>query len=229
MPERHPIPAPALPIDHDGFVAGDNGPIPSPERIGTLYVRQGAGRPSRRVPVVRCGCGARVECHSHWASACACGVGYDRDGWRLSPASAGARTPASASTSARGPTVRPGPTSTKTPHPPSPGEPWGSPSPVPQPHGPAHGRPEETAMSEPGFPYGFPRRSWTDFCPTNWRHRPIVPRCVNSELGWFNQECGRDAVFVGTHKDGHESCYCAPCAEHGIEARRAVGLRPLYG
>jgi hypothetical protein len=85
MPGRLPTPASALPIDHDGFVAGDNGPIPSPERIGTLYVQQGPGRASRRIPVVRCGCGARVECHSHWASACACGAEYDRDGWRLMP------------------------------------------------------------------------------------------------------------------------------------------------
>lgn len=82
---HHPVSAPARPIDLDGFVAGDNGPIPSPERIGTLYVQQGAGWPSRRVPVVRCRCSARIECHSTWSNACACGAEYDADGWRLMP------------------------------------------------------------------------------------------------------------------------------------------------
>lgn len=82
-------------------------------------------------------------------------------------------------------------------------------------------------MTATCFPLGFPRQAWTDFCPVNWRDRPIVPRCVNSEPGTYGHECGRDATTVGTHPDGHESCYCDRCAAHGIEARRAVDLRLL--
>jgi hypothetical protein len=52
-------------------------------------------------------------------------------------------------------------------------------------------------------------------------------RCSNSEAGWFNQECGRPATWLG-YKEGRPYDglygwgYCDRCKEHGREARDVV-------
>ena len=44
------------------------------------------GLPPRRVPVVRCDCGAEVECEDGWANDCpGCGTEYNGAGQRLAP------------------------------------------------------------------------------------------------------------------------------------------------
>ncbi len=43
--------------------------------------------------------------------------------------------------------------------------------------------------------------------------------CTNAEPGTFNHECGKPAVWAGTHKSGHVQNFCAACKVSGYEAR----------
>ena len=58
-------------------------------------------------------------------------------------------------------------------------------------------------------------------------------KCHNSEPGWFNQECGKPAAWIGS-KAGFESGFCQQCRDLGYEARgfgawRAVPLQCREG
>lgn len=45
-------------------------------------------RPPKRVPVVRCDCGAKVHCEDGWANECdRCGTEYNGSGQQLAPRS----------------------------------------------------------------------------------------------------------------------------------------------
>jgi hypothetical protein len=44
-------------------------------------------------------------------------------------------------------------------------------------------------------------------------------RCINSEPGTFNHECGKRAAWIGTNGNGHRACFCDDCKERGHEAR----------
>ena len=57
--------------------------------------------------------------------------------------------------------------------------------------------------------------------------------CHNSEPGWFNQECGKAAAWIGG-KEGFEMGFCEACRRDGWEASafrtwRPVGLRCVGG
>ena len=47
-------------------------------------------------------------------------------------------------------------------------------------------------------------------------------RCHNSEPGWYNQECGKPAVWIGTKASGFRSGFCARCRTEGWERRDYV-------
>ena len=56
--------------------------------LSYTYEDRGAGRLPRRVPVVRCSCGAKVECRDSWANECSrCGTEFNGSGQRLNPRS----------------------------------------------------------------------------------------------------------------------------------------------
>lgn len=43
-------------------------------------------------------------------------------------------------------------------------------------------------------------------------------RCVNSEPGTFNHECGQPATWIATNIDtGFRACFCDDCKERGYE------------
>ena len=42
-------------------------------------------------------------------------------------------------------------------------------------------------------------------------------KCHNSEAGWYNQECGKPAVWLGTKANGFQSGFCARCRTDGWE------------
>lgn len=52
-------------------------------------------------------------------------------------------------------------------------------------------------------------------------------RCTNSEPGTFNHECGRPALYAGTHASGHVQYFCADCRSRGYEARHIKAWRDL--
>ena len=41
--------------------------------------------------------------------------------------------------------------------------------------------------------------------------------CHNSEAGWYNQECGKPAVWLGTKTSGWVSGFCDACKRDGRE------------
>jgi hypothetical protein len=50
------------------------------------YIEEDRGptRPPKRIPVVKCGCGRKVECHD-FTNTCDCGADYNFGGQRLAP------------------------------------------------------------------------------------------------------------------------------------------------
>lgn len=44
-------------------------------------------------------------------------------------------------------------------------------------------------------------------------------RCTNANHGTFNHECGKPAVWIGTHASGHRQYFCLDCKDNGDEAR----------
>lgn len=43
-------------------------------------------------------------------------------------------------------------------------------------------------------------------------------RCINSEPGTFNHECGKPALWIGQTLDGREACFCEDCRWNGHES-----------
>lgn len=43
--------------------------------------------------------------------------------------------------------------------------------------------------------------------------------CTNSNHGTYNHECGKPAVWIGTHANGHRQRFCLDCKTNGDEAR----------
>lgn len=52
-------------------------------------------------------------------------------------------------------------------------------------------------------------------------------KCHNSEPGWFNQECGKPAMWIGTSRSGFKVGYCLRCRAEGFEARGVVKWEPV--
>lgn len=51
-------------------------------------------------------------------------------------------------------------------------------------------------------------------------------KCANSEAGWYNQECGKPAMWIGTHASGHRQAFCLACRAEGREARGVKKWEP---
>lgn len=55
----------------------------------------------------------------------------------------------------------------------------------------------------------------------------IMP-CRNSELGWYNQECGKPSVWVGRSiRSGDVVGMCDDCRRHGRERNGVADWRPV--
>jgi len=52
-------------------------------------------------------------------------------------------------------------------------------------------------------------------------------RCHNAQPGTFNHECGKPAQWVGTKRNGFQTCFCDACRRFGYEAR-AIGIWERY-
>lgn len=55
----------------------------------------------------------------------------------------------------------------------------------------------------------------------------MTARCTNSEPGTFNHECGKPAIWAGTHPGGHVQNFCEACKASGYEARPVVSWRKI--
>lgn len=51
----------------------------------------------------------------------------------------------------------------------------------------------------------------------NFLNVPRDEACTNSQPGSFNAECGKRAVWIGTHESGHRQRFCERCKTHGAE------------
>ena len=54
-----------------------------------------------------------------------------------------------------------------------------------------------------------------------------ILRCNNSEPGWYNQECGKPAMWTGRTDAGSRFAACLQCRAEGWEARHWTDWRPV--
>lgn len=54
-------------------------------------------------------------------------------------------------------------------------------------------------------------------------------RCINSEPGTYNHECGKPATWIGTDRTGFQACYCDACKLSGYEARKVIEWHQIGG
>jgi hypothetical protein len=52
-------------------------------------------------------------------------------------------------------------------------------------------------------------------------------KCINSEPGTYNHECGKPAQWQATKPSGYTSHFCTNCKKDGTEARAYAIWNPL--
>jgi hypothetical protein len=53
-----------------------------------------------------------------------------------------------------------------------------------------------------------------------------MTKCSNANIGTYGHECGKPAMWAGTHKSGHVQFFCLRCRAEGDEARGVIKWQP---